>query len=119
VGPTVHRELFEHGHVPLRNPYQATGVSLAASFQSGVFSPLQRPFFLFTARFRWDFLLIARLLLAGLFFCLFLRRIGLDDGSAWLGGLAYMLTGYFIDYINMNHLAIPLLSPAGLYFLEG
>ena len=115
----VHHELFEHGHVPLWNPYQATGAPLVASFQSGVFSPLQWPLFLPTARFWWDFLLIARLLLAGLFFFLFLRRIGLDAGSAWLGGLAYMLTGYFIDYINMSHLAISLLLPAGFYFLEG
>jgi len=114
----VHRSLFEDGEIPLWNPYQGTGTPLAANFQSGVFSPLQWPFFFSTSRAWWDLLFVARLLLAGVFTFLFLRRIEIPFASAWLGGLAYMLTGYLIDYINMNHLAVPLLLPSAFYFAE-
>ncbi len=91
---------------------------LAANFQSGVFSPLQWPFFVSTSRWWWDYLFVLRLLLAGCSTFLFLRRIGLSTLPAWFGGLAYMLSGYFIDYINMNHIAVPLLLPAAMYFVE-
>ncbi len=114
----VHHSLFQEHEIPLWNPYQGTGVPLAANFQSGVFSPMQWPFFLSTSRFWWDILFVLRLLPAGLFTFLFLRRLGLSFVCAWFGGLAYMLCGYHVDYINMNHLAVPLVLPAALYFAE-
>ncbi len=114
----IHHEIFDEGEIPLWNPYQATGVPLAANFQSGVFSPLQWPFFLSPSQRWWDFLFVLRLLTAGMFTFLFLRRIGLDFVPSWYGGLAYMLCGYFVDYIDMNHIAIPLLLPAAFFFAE-
>lgn len=114
----AHHELFEEGEIPLWNPYQGTGMPLAANFQSGVFSPMQWPFFVSTSRWWWDYLFVLRLLLAGSFTFLFLSRIGLNPLPAWFGGLAYMLSGYFIDHINMNHIAVPLLLPAAMYFAE-
>ncbi len=114
----IHHELFEEGEIPLWNPYQGTGMPLAANFQSGVFSPMQWPFFVSTSRWWWDYLFVLRLLLAGIFTFLFLGRIGLEFLPSWFGGLAYMLSGYLIDYINMNHIAVPLLLPAAMYFVE-
>ncbi len=114
----VHHELFQEGEIPLWDPYQATGVPLAANFQSGVFSPMQWPFFMSTSHRWWDYLFVLRLMLAGMFSFLFLRRIGLDFVPSWFGGLAYMLSGYLVDYINTNHVAIPLLLPAAFYFVE-
>ncbi|HLU99880.1 MAG TPA: YfhO family protein [Acidobacteriota bacterium] len=111
-------ERLKTGELPLWNPYQGAGVPLAANFQSGVFSPLQWPFFLFSNTGYWDWLYVMRLLLAGGFTFLFLSTFQLSAPAAWLGGLCFMLCGYLIDYINMNHLNVELLLPALFYFGE-
>lgn len=114
----VHRSLLQDGTVPVRNPHQGLGLPLAVNFQSGLFSPLQWPFFLLPVIAWWDWLYVLHLIPAALFTFLFLRRLGLGGTASWLGGAVYCLGGYRIDYINMNHLGVELMAPVCVFFLE-
>lgn len=114
----IRGSILEDGEIPLWNPYQGTGLPLAANFQSGVFSPLQWPFFLFDSIIWWDWLMVLRLLIPGWFLYLLLKRLGVSPLPAWIAGAGYMLSGYFIDYINMNHLSVEMFLAPTLYFLD-
>ncbi|HEY4475822.1 MAG TPA: hypothetical protein VJB92_03850 [Candidatus Paceibacterota bacterium] len=115
-------KLWRSGEAPLWNPYQGTGVPIAAQTYWSTFFPLQilediAPYWL------WDFFILLRFWLAGVFVFLFLREIKTPWLGALFGALAYMFSGSFIwfwhlePYANVAMMA-PILFWAGQRILN-
>lgn len=110
---------LQSGYFPLWNSHNGLGVPHLANMQSAVFYPLN--WIKFVSGF-WpviDWLLIARLWLAGFFLYLF-ARVGLKLGplAAFFAGISYGLCGYFLRYVYMSHLNIECLVPLQLLLFQ-
>ena len=107
----IHHEYFREKHLPLWNPYQSYGAPLAANMQSQPFNPL---FFLFAmdpGPRTYNFFILARLLLTGLCAYLYLRLF-LPFVPSLAGGIACMLSGYYVLFFDMPELSVNILVPA-------
>jgi hypothetical protein len=113
-----HNELFKNHHLPLWNPFAAYGVPWAANMLSQPFYPLSFLLSLDPTPRTVSWFLILRLLAAGFFAYLFLRYF-MRHAAALVGGIAFMLTGYFIIFINIDHLSTEILLPVVFYGIEG
>ena len=104
--------------LPLWNPYQGAGTPLNAQYSSRAFFPYQileniSPVWL------WDFFLLGRLLLAGIFAFLFLRSIRLSFSASFLGGVFYMFSGTFVWFINLEQMVnVAMVAPLLLIAME-
>jgi hypothetical protein len=107
----VHHEYFREKHLPLWNPYQSYGAPLAANMQSQPFSPLFLLFALDPGPRTFNFYVLTRFLLAGLCTYLYLRLF-LPFVPSLTGGIACMLSGYYILFFDMPHLSVDILVPA-------
>jgi len=107
----VHHQYFREKHLPLWNPYQSYGAPLAANMQSQPFSPLFILFALDPGPRTYNFFILARFLLTGLCTYLYLRLF-LPFVPSLAGGIACMLSGYYILFFNMPHLSVDILVPA-------
>jgi hypothetical protein len=103
------------GHFPLWNPYSGTGTPLLANFQSAPFTALKWPFYLWPQLRVLDFMLLARLALAGTFTFMLARALHRSRWSAAFAGAAFALCGYFGKHINMVSVASEMWLPLILY----
>ncbi len=103
--------------IPLWNPYQAFGTPFAANMQSQPFYPLTILLSLDLTPRTYNLYLLARLFIAGLLAYLFLRLFVLFV-PAIAGGIAMMLAGYYVLYMDMPHLSVEIIIPAALYTAE-
>jgi hypothetical protein len=113
-----HHSALVEGRFPLWNPWNGMGTPQIANYQSGFFSPLIAPLFLFPLSLVAVPYLLLRLVLAGWGMSLYLHRLGLSPGSCAMGALAFGLSGWMIQYVNNQTLVIDLLIPFILVFLE-
>ena len=102
---------------PLWNPFSGLGVPLLANMQSQPFNPLTLIAWLWPSPRGDDLFVIARLFLAGFLTHLYLRRF-LSTYASLFGALAFMLTGYFILYLNMPDISVSIWLPGLCYGLE-
>jgi hypothetical protein len=107
----VRHQYFAEKHLPLWNPYQSYGAPLAANMQSQPFHPLFGLLALSPGPRTYNLFILARFLLAGLFTYLYLRLF-LSFTASVAGGIACMLSGYFILFFNMPHLSVEIFIPA-------
>ena len=107
----VHHEYFHEKRLPFWNPYQSYGAPLAANMQSQPFSPLFFLFALDPSPRTFNLFVLARFLLAGLCTYLYLRLF-LPFVPSLAGGIACMLSGYFILFFDMPELSVNVLVPA-------
>lgn len=107
----VHYQYFRERHLPLWNPYQSYGAPLAANMQSQPFNPLFLLFALHPGPRTYNFFILARFFLMGLCTYLYLRLF-LPFVPSVAGGIACMLSGYYILFFNMPHLSVDILVPA-------
>lgn len=107
----VHHQYFREKRVPLWNPYLSYGAPLAANMQSQPFQPLFILLALDPGPRTWNFFILARFLLMGLCTYLYLRLF-LPFTPSIAGGIACMLSGYYILFFNMPHLSVDMLVPA-------
>lgn len=111
-------DICKAGSLPLWNPYQAAGTPLAADYSTRAFFPYQiledvSPVWM------WDYFMLGRLLVAGFFSYLFLRRVGLSFPAALLGGVFYMFSGTMVWFINLEQMTNgAMMLPVLLYSLE-
>lgn len=103
--------------IPLWNPYQAYGTPFAANMQSQPFYPLTILLSLHLTPRTYNLYLLTRLFIAGLFAYFFLRLF-VSFVPAMAGGIAMMLAGYYILYVDMPHLSVEILMPLALYTAE-
>ncbi len=107
----IHHQYFREYRLPLWNPYQSYGAPLAADMQSQPFNPLFVLYTLHPGPRTYNFFILARFLVAGLCTCLYLRLF-LPFVPSVAGGIACMLSGYYILFYNMPHLSVEVLIPA-------
>ena len=103
--------------VPLWNPYAAYGKPLAAAQQAQPFYPLAFLLSLHVSPRAYNFFLIARLFVGGLLMFLF-ARLFLEFLPSLAAAVTFMLSGYFIVFINMPHLSVEVLAPGVLLTFE-
>ncbi len=114
----LNSKAYSSGKLPLWNPYNGAGQPLAADMRSASFYPLALPVLLNPTPVMWDFFLLLRLLAAGIFTFMFLRLIKINISGSIAGALTFMLSGYFVFFINMNHLNVEILLPLMLFSVE-
>lgn len=111
--------LYHRGIIPLWDPHTALGTPLNADMISTVFFPLSFLLYLTPQAAMWDSYLILRVLLAGIFMYLFLKRLQeMDALSAVLGAVAYMFCGHLMLHINIVFIHAAMLLPALMYTTE-
>jgi hypothetical protein len=103
-------ELWREHSLPLWNPYNGYGTPLAGAMQAQPFFPLTTLFSLSVTPWTYSLFVIGRLLLGGTMMLLFARQF-LPVLPALFAATTFMLSGYFIMYLNMPHLSVELLAP--------
>jgi len=106
------KQNLSRGILPLWNPHQACGYSLIGMLEVGLFFPLTLIMYLLPNIISCDVLILSRLLLAGFFTFLFMRRIGFKEVPALCAAIAFMLSGpmVLLQYWTANvDLLLPLL----------
>jgi hypothetical protein len=111
-----HQLLSEH-RLPLWNPYAAYGTPLAAAMQPQPYYPLTALLALHTTPTTYSFFIVGRLLVAGLLM-FFFTRLFLDRAASTFAAVTFMLTGYFIMFLNMPHLSVEVLLPGVFLTVE-
>jgi hypothetical protein len=107
----IRHQYFQEKHLPLWNPYQSYGAPLAAGMQSQSYYPLFLLFALDPGPRTCNFFILSRFLLTGLCAYLYLRLF-LPFVPSIAGGIACMLSGYYILFYNMPELSVNILVPA-------
>ena len=113
----ISAQYWNEHELPLWNPYAAYGTPFAAAMQPQPFYPLTLLLSLHPSPRAYDFFIVARLFVAGILMFLF-SRLFLGLTSSLFAAITFMLSGYFIAYINMPHLSVEVLLPGLLLALE-
>jgi hypothetical protein len=113
----LHHQYFREKRLPLWNPYQSYGAPLAADMQSQAYDPLFFMYALNPGPRTCNFFILARFLFAGLCTYLYLRLF-LPFVPSIAGGIACMLSGYYILFYNMPELSVNILLPALFLAIE-
>lgn len=111
-------ERLHAGEVPLWNPHNALGQPIHAALTGGLLWPGHWPFFLWP-----DWRVLAwttafELVLAGGFFHLLLRRLGLGPWATSIGGCGYALCGFQVLWLGHPHVHAALVLPLALLAVE-
>jgi len=104
-------------NVPLWNPYNAFGTPLLGSAQPQPFFPLAALLSLHVTTWSFSLFILARLLLGGLLTYFFARQF-LALLPSLFAAISFMLSGYFIVYLNMPHVSAEVMAPGLLLALE-
>ncbi len=89
------------GTLPLWNPYQMCGTPFLANFQSALLYPPNWLFALIPTARAIGWLAFLHLFLAGAFTYLFLRGIGIGRIGSTFGGVAFMLSGFAVTWLEL------------------
>ncbi|HSE06331.1 MAG TPA: hypothetical protein VLK35_19440, partial [Methylomirabilota bacterium] len=110
--------VLRRGELPLWNPHQGTGTPVVGNYSTRVFFPFQMLLDVSPVGL-WDFLFLMRLWIAGVFTVLFLTRAGISRPAAALGGIAYMLSGALVWFINLEQYAnVAMVVPIWFFSVE-
>jgi hypothetical protein len=102
-------DIFKSGNLPLWNPYEMAGKPLLANFQTGVFYPFNIIFLGLPFSVGWSFFILLQPLLSAIFMWMYLRNLRLSIQAAFLGIVAWILSGFFIAWLewgNVIHTAL-------------
>jgi hypothetical protein len=103
--------------LPLWNPYNGYGKPLLAAAQPQPFFPLATLLSLHLTAWTYNLFIVGRLLLGGLLALLFARQF-LSALPSVVAAVTFMLSGYFIVYLNTPHLSVEVLTPGIFLTLE-
>ncbi len=84
----------------LWNPYNACGSPFLAIGQTSVFDVVKHFSYLFGVKKGFGYLCFLKILLAGVFMCLFLRTLGLGIHGTLIGAFGYMACGYVMAWLQ-------------------
>ena len=107
----ISEQYLNEQRLPLWNPYNAYGTPFAAAMQPQPFFPLTALLSLDPTPWTYNVFIIARLFLAGIL-TFFFARLFLDHAASLFSAIAFMLSGYFIIFLDMPHLSVEVLLPA-------
>jgi hypothetical protein len=106
----ISHQLWSEFTVPLWNPYNGYGTPLLADALSQPLFPPTALFSLHVTPWTYNLFIVGRLLIGGMLMFLFARQF-LSALPAMFGAVTFMLTGYFIIYLNIAHLSVEVLIP--------
>lgn len=106
----------EH-NLPLWNPYSAFGTPLAAAMQPQPFYPLMILLCADPTPWTYNLMVVGRLFVAGLLTFLF-ARLFVTFLPSLFAAVAFMLSGYFILYMDMPHIGVDVLLPGVVLAFE-
>jgi hypothetical protein len=109
---------LRHGQWPLWNPYSDCGSSMVATYQAGVFSPLNWLLLVLPTPITYVFSAILRLWIAGFFTYLLLRRYQVAPIGAFVSALTFMFCGFNIVWLNHPQTNVVIWLPALIYGAE-
>jgi Bacterial membrane protein YfhO len=92
---------WRHGRIPLWNPYSLHGTPLLGNDQSAPFYPLTLLTLPLSFAHAWLLLSMSKIFLAGLGMYVFLLRLRLHILAALFGAVAFMLSGFLVDWLGM------------------
>lgn len=107
----INARLLRSGQAPIWNPYQGCGAPLAANMLASAFYPLSVFVNLFPWPAMWDAFLLLRLAVAGLGMWLYLRHARFTATASFGGAIAFMLSGFMTQHVNMLHMNVEALYP--------
>ena len=113
----IHYEYLRERHLPLWNPYQSYGAPLAANMQSQPFNPLFVLLSMAPGPRTYNLFILARFLMAGLCTYFYLRLF-FPFVPSLAGGIACMLSGYFVLFFDMPELSVNILVPTSFLATE-
>jgi hypothetical protein len=106
----VARDQLRDGELPLWNPYEFGGTTLAGNMQSAQFFPLTWLLLVLPLGYAWGVVAVAKLVIAGLGTYALSRELRIARGGALLAGTVYMLSAPLIAWVQW-----PLGSAFGLF----
>lgn len=106
----ISHEFWTEFTVPLWNPYNGYGTPLLADAISQPFFPLTTLLSLHVTPWTNSLFVVSRLFVGGLLMFLFARQF-LSALPSLFAAVTFMLTGYFIIYLNIAHLSLEVLIP--------
>lgn len=95
-------DLFQHGMLPLWNPYSFSGNPLVGNLQSAFFYPFNFLFFIFEERLAWTAYIMLQPILATWFMYLFIRSLKLSRLAAIFSGITFAFMGYMMVWFEMG-----------------
>ena len=104
--------------IPLWNPYQQLGVPFLANGQSAVFFPTTWLHVLLRPEWSWTISAVLRLWFAGLGVWLLARRYGVSPSGSVLAGVAFMLCGFNVVWLNHPHTNVMVMLPWTVLVLQ-
>lgn len=111
---------LKNGNIPFWNPYNFSGNSQLANFQTAVFYPLNLMYFILPFNISWTLLIVAEPFLAGIFMFIFLTRaLKLSSFSGFIGGIAFAFSSYmtvWLEWGNVGHTLLWL--PLALFLIR-
>jgi len=113
----THHMLFEEHSLPWWNPYQGFGAPWAAGMVPQPFFPLTVLASIHPSPRVVNWFVVLRLFIAGLLAFAFIRLF-LETMPSAIGGVAFMLTGYFAINLNVDNLSTDILAPLVLLAFE-
>jgi hypothetical protein len=96
-------EQLRDGQAPLWNPHQGAGTPLLEQFSSRALFPYQMLQNVSPSEL-WDVFTLGRLWIAGFLTFVFLMLLRVRPIASFVGGLAFMLSGSFVWFINLEQL---------------
>ncbi len=108
-------EAFKAGSIPFWCPNYFCGAPFMSDIQSGVFYPLSVLFGLLPYPLSLNIFVLTHILLAILFFHLFIRSLGFSASAGLITSLSYAFGGYTLSSINvLNNLTTLVWLPAAM-----
>lgn len=105
--------------LPWWNLYNFAGMPLLANFQAGVFYPFNIIFMLLRFDTAWNLYIILQPLLGALFLYIFLHHHRFHPLSAALSGLAWVMGGFFLAWLEWGNLGHTLIwLPLSLLMID-
>lgn len=111
-------EQVRQGRFPLWNPYISCGVPFVAAIQHAVFFPLNLATVFVPPFVATGLVAVAKLMLAGLFMRLYLRRLGIGELPAVFGSVAFALCGFMVTWLGHPHTNSAVFLPLVAYCLH-
>lgn len=110
---------LKQSRIPWWNSYTHAGMPLLANFQAGVFYPLNFIFWLFDFPLAWTIYIVLQPFLGALFLYIFLYHHRLHPLSAALSGLAWVMGGFFLAWLEWGNLGHTLIwLPISLWAVD-
>jgi len=114
-----HHANLRQGRFPLWNPFISCGAPALAASQNAILFPIRLLYSLLDPLRAAAAEAFSKLLCAGFFTFIFVRRLGVGFSGALLSGIAFGLCGFMVVWLGHPHVNCAMWLPLLLYFIEG